>query len=100
MTAQKGAIPPTPGGHRFRRGLPGHLIPLAPLAFAPERQVPARTLPSPLVFFRISTHFTTPPGVPCPSLALTSYRFSNPLWFKPRPVTLNASDLLRPLYAQ
>ncbi len=68
--ARRGSIPRTPSGHRLRLGLPGYLIPFAPLAFAPERQVPARTLPSPLVFFRISTHFTTPPGVPCPSLAL------------------------------
>ena len=37
--AQKGSIPPTPGGHRLRPGLPGYLIPFAPLAFAPQRQV-------------------------------------------------------------
>src|SRR5205085_8985351 len=69
-SARSGSIRRTPSGHRLRRGLPGYLIPFAPLAFAPERQVPARTLPTPLVFSRISTHFTTPPGVPCPSLAL------------------------------
>src|SRR5690349_2069369 len=99
-TARKGSIPPTPRGHRLRRGLPGYLILFAPLALAPQRQTPARTLPSPLVFFRISTHFTTPPGVPCPSLALKCDRFGSTPCVKHRAGTADASHRLRALYAQ
>src|SRR6266581_3538161 len=95
-----GSIPPTPGGHRLRPGLPGYLIPFAPLAFAPQRQSLARTLPSPSVFLRISTHFTTPPGIPCPSRALKSNRLWYPRVVKPPAVTQNVSDRLHALYAQ
>ena len=70
--AQMESIPPTPSVHRLRLGLPGYLIPFAPLAFAPQRQSQARTPPSPLVFLRVSTHFTATPGVPLPSPALIS----------------------------
>ena len=37
-SAQGGLIPPTPSTHRLQLGLPGYLIPFAPLAFAPQRQ--------------------------------------------------------------
>ena len=69
--ARAGSIPRTPSVHRLRLGLPGYLIPFAPLAFAPQRQSQARTPPSPLVFLRVSTHFTATPGVPRPSPALS-----------------------------
>jgi hypothetical protein len=98
--ARRGSILYTPSGHRLQLGLPGYLILFAPLAFAPERQEPARTLPSPLVFFRISTHFTAPPGVPCPSLALKFPRFQTASPVKPETVTLNVENRLRALYAQ
>ncbi len=65
--AQKGSIPPTPSTHRLRPGLPGYLIPFAPLAFAPQRQFSSRKSPSPLVFFLISTHFTATLGIPLSS---------------------------------
>src|SRR5947209_19482549 len=87
--ARRGSIPRTPGGHRLRLGLPGYLIPFAPLAFAHERQIRARTLPSPLVFLRISTHFTTPPGIPCPSLALNSGSIHGTSLVTPVTVTVN-----------
>ena len=63
-------MPPTPSDHRLQLGLPGYLIPFAPLAFAHERQERARKPPSPLVFLQISTHFTATPGIPLPSPAL------------------------------
>ena len=69
--ALEGSMPPTPSDHRLRLGLPGYLIPFAPLAFAPQRQSQARMPPSPLVFLRVSTHFTATPGVPHPSPALS-----------------------------
>ena len=50
--------------HRLRHGLPGFLIPFATHAFASECQLDASKSPSPLVFFRISTHFTTTRGIP------------------------------------
>ncbi len=68
--AQKGSIPPTPSVHRLRPGLPGYLIPFAPLAFAPQRQIRSSESPSPLVFFQISKHSTVTPGIPLTSTAL------------------------------
>ena len=73
--AREGSIPPTPSIHRLRPGLPGYLIPFAPLAFGPQRQPRSRKPPSPLVFFLISTHFTATPGIPLPSPALKRHGF-------------------------
>ena len=73
--AQEGSIPPTPSIHRLRPGLPGYLIPFAPLAFEPQRQLQSRKPPSPLVFFPISTHFTATLGIPLSSPALKAYSF-------------------------
>ena len=56
--------------HRLRRGLPGYLILFATHAFAYERQYLPRRLPSPLVFFQISTHSTATPGIPSPPAIL------------------------------
>ena len=55
---------PTPSDHRLRLGLPGYLIPFAPLAFAPQRQKRSSASLSPPAFLPISTHFTAPPEVP------------------------------------
>ena len=60
--------------HRLRPGLPGYLIPFAPLAFAPQRQYESRTLLSPSAFRPISTHFTAPPDVPGPPPPLEATR--------------------------
>ena len=73
--ARKGSIPPTPSIHRLRPGLPGYLIPFAPLAFEPQRQLQSRKPPSPLVFLPISTHFTATPGIPLSSPALKKNSF-------------------------
>ena len=59
--------PPSSSIHRLGRGLPGYLILFAPHAFVPERQLCPRRLPSPSVFFHISTHFTATRGIPPPS---------------------------------
>src|ERR1700723_3175682 len=66
---------PTTSTHRLRRGLPGYLILFAPHAFEPKRQYRARWPPSPLVFFLISTNFTSTLGIPPPSLGLKRPRF-------------------------
>ncbi len=57
-SARRGLSPPTPSAQRLRPGLPGYLIPFAPLAFVHQGQLQARKPPSPLVFLPISTHFT------------------------------------------
>ncbi len=46
---------PTPSAHRLQCGLPGYLILFAPHTFASQRQYTARSSPSPLMFFQIST---------------------------------------------
>ena len=73
--AQEGSIPPTPSIHRLRPGLPGYLIPFAPLAFEPQCQLQSRKPPSPLVFLLISTHFTATLGIPLSSPALKKSSF-------------------------
>ena len=93
-------MPPTPSDHRLRLGLPGYLIPFAPLAFAPQRQYRARCAPSPPVFLLISTHFTATPGIPSSSLALKSCRIKGTLRVKPGYFTSDAQDRLRTLYTQ
>ena len=57
-------MPPTPSAQRLQPGLPGYLIPFAPLAFAPQRQKRSSAPLSPPAFLLISTHFTAPPEVP------------------------------------
>jgi hypothetical protein len=56
--------PPPTSAHRLRPGLPGYLIPFAPLAFVPQRQLSPSVPLSPPAFLPISTHFTAPPEVP------------------------------------
>ena len=72
---------PLPSTHRLGPGLPGYLIPFAPLAFAPQRQKWSSTSPSPPEFLAISTHFTAPPLVPdAPTiLEITSIRGTSPV---------------------
>ncbi len=65
---------PLPSAHRLRPGLPGYLIPFAPLAFASQRQKTSRTSLSPRAFLPISTHFTAPPEVPGPPTSLQGGR--------------------------
>ena len=92
--------PPTLSSHRLQLRLPGSLIPFATLAFVSERQKWARRPLSPLVFLRISTHFTTTPGIPPPSTTLESDSFERPLPVKPGAFTSNLSNRLHTLYAQ
>ena len=61
---------PKPSVQRLQRGLQGYLILFAPHAFVPQRQFPSSKLPSPSVFFQISTHFTATPGIPLTSPVL------------------------------
>ena len=58
------SVVPQPSGHCLGLGLPGYLIPFAPLAFVSQCQYTPSELSSPLAFQMISTHFTAPPSVP------------------------------------
>ena len=91
---------PTTSTHRLRRGLPGYLILFAPHAFAPQRQYRASVSPSPLVFFRISTNFTSTLGVPLtsPGLELASIKGSSGVELQD--FTPDLAIRLRALYAQ
>ncbi len=91
---------PTTSTHRLQRGLPGYLILFAPHAFAPQRQYRASESPSPLVFFRISTNFTSTLGVllTSPELKISSFEGNSEV--EPRDFTPNLDIRLRALYAQ
>ena len=86
--------------HRLRLGLPGYLIPFAPLAFASQRQNLSREPPSPPEFLLISTHFTAPPGIPLspPGLKPGSIRCRSSV--EPRAFTPDLPGRLHALYAQ
>ncbi len=77
-TAGSPSASPLPSAHRLRPGLPGYLIPFAPLAFASQRQKTSRTSLSPRAFLPISTHFTAPPEVPGPPTFLQDGRIGAP----------------------
>src|SRR5688572_166396 len=96
----QGSIPATTSIHRLRRGLPGYLILFALHAFAPQRQYPSRSPPSPLVFLPISTNFTSTPGIPRPSPVLKSSSLESTSSVEPRAFTPHLLDHLRALYAQ
>ena len=91
---------PTSSTHRLRRGLPGYLILFAPHAFAPQRQLRASEPPSPLVFFPISTNFTSTLGIPLTSPGLKTDSIEGNSEVEPRDFTPDLSIRLRALYAQ
>ncbi len=91
---------PTSGIHRLGRGLPGCLILFAPHAFAPQRQYRASEPPSPLVFLRISTNFTSTLGIPLTSLDLKIRSFKGSSKVEPWDFTSDFLIRLRALYAQ
>ena len=91
---------PTPSIHRLQRGLPGYLILFAPHAFAPQRQLLSSNPPSPLVFLRISTHFTATHGIPPASPSLKKNSFKCRLWVEPIVFTSDLPSRLHALYTQ
>ncbi len=91
---------PTTSTHRLQRGLPGYLILFAPHAFAPQRQLRASEPPSPLVFFPISTNFTSTLGIPLTSPALETASIGGNSEVEPQDFTPDLTVSLRALYAQ
>src|SRR5919109_3323799 len=96
----EGLGPPTSSAHRLRRGLPGYLILFAPHAFAPQRQCRSREPPSPLVFFPISTNFTSTLGIPLSSPELEPLSLKCSSQVEPGAFTSDLIGRLRALYAQ
>ena len=82
---------------RLRPGLPGYLIPFAPLAFVPQRQLGPSEPLSPPVFQMISTHFTAPPSVPLTSVLLQPWGFQRSSTVEPWDFTSDLHDRLRTL---
>lgn len=78
--------------HRLRLGLPGYLIPFAPLAFASQRQKRSRVSLSPRAFLRISTHFTAPPEVPGPPTSLKTRRIRTTSPVEPGDFSVGRAD--------
>ena len=90
----------TPSTHRLRRGLPGYLILFAPHAFVPQRQYRASEPPSPLVFLRISTNFTSTLAVPLTSPELKIFSIKGSSGVELQDFTPDLKTRLRTLYAQ
>lgn len=65
-----------------------------------QRQERPGELPSPLVFFPISTHFTAPPEIPLSSTALKPGSIGRRSPVGPGDLTRDLPDRLRTLYAQ
>ena len=91
---------PTSSTHRLQRGLPGYLILFAPHAFAPQRQYRASESPSPLVFLRISTNFTSTLAVPLTSPELKILSIKGSSGVELQDFTPDLKTRLRTLYAQ
>ncbi len=72
----------------------------APHAFAPQRQNRTSEPPSPLVFFLISTNFTSTLGIPLTSSGLETHSIKGSSEVEPRDFTPDLRVRLRALYAQ
>ncbi len=83
--------------HRLGLGLPGYLIPFAPLAFAPQRQKRSSTSLSPPAFLLISTHFTAPPEVPHTPTSLETSSIQGTFPVEPKDFTPDLLTRLRAL---
>ena len=83
--------------HRLGLGLPGYLIPFAPLAFAPQRQKRSSTSLSPPAFLPISTHFTAPPEVPHAPTSLQTASIHGSFPVEPKDFTTDLAARLRAL---
>ncbi len=83
--------------HRLGLGLPGYLIPFAPLAFAPQRQKRSSASLSPPAFLPISTHFTAPLEVPHTPISLQTASIEGTSTVKLQDFTPDLADRLRAL---
>ena len=86
-----------PSTQRLGLGLPGYLIPFAPLAFAPQRQKRSSASLSPPAFLPISTHFTAPLEVPHTPISLETNSIEGTSAVKLQDFTPDLLDRLRAL---
>src|SRR6202022_10666 len=92
---------PTNGWHSsFTAWTTGYLILFAPHAFVPQRQYRASEPPSPLVFLRISTNFTSTLAVPLTSPELKILSIKGSSGVELQDFTPDLKTRLRTLYAQ
>ncbi len=89
--------PPSSSGQCLRPGLPGYLIPFAPLAFVPQRQKRPSVPLSLLAFLPISTHFTAPPEVPHTPTSLKPPSIKRSFPVEPKDFTPDLRNRLRTL---
>ena len=89
-----------PSSQRLGPGLPGYLIPFAPLAFVPQRQTRSSVPLSPPAFLPISTHFTAPPEVPHTPTSLQPRSLGRNSPVEPGAFTPYLRNRLRTLQAQ
>jgi hypothetical protein len=82
-----GPRPLPTSAHRLQPGLPGYLIPFAPLAFVSQRQTRPSVPLSPPAFLPISTHFTAPLEVPHTPISLKPVSLERNALVRPRPFT-------------
>ena len=87
----------TPSIHRLQCGLPGYLILFAPHTFVPQRQLCPSTLPSQLVFYVISMHFTATLRIPDTSNILKTCSFNGNSPVEPKAFTTDLQTRLRTL---
>ena len=92
-----GPRPLPTSAHRLRPGLPGYLIPFAPLAFVSQRQTRPSVPLSPPAFLPISTHFTAPLEVPHTPISLQTDSIEGTSTVKLQDFTPDLSDRLRAL---
>ena len=90
----------TASDHRLRRGLPGYLIPFAPHAFVHQCQYIVSDLPSQLVFYVISMHFTATLRIPPASSTLKTTSIQGNFTVKRQDFTPDLVARLRTLYTQ
>ena len=87
----------TSSKHRLGRGLPGYLILFAPHAFVPQCQLRSSQLPSQLVFYGISMHFTATCHIPLTSTCFKIHSFKGNFSVKLKAFTSDLSIRLRTL---
>ena len=92
-----GPRPLPTSAHRLQPGLPGYLIPFAPLAFVSQRQTRPSVPLSPPAFLPISTHFTAPPEVPPAPTSLETLSIQGYFPVKPKDFTPDLRARLRAL---
>ena len=88
---------PTPSDYRLLCGLPGYLILFDTHTFVPQRQLQYGKLPTQLVFFVISTHFTATQRIPPTSSALKNHSFNGNFPVEPKTFTADLWSRLRTL---